>query len=208
MSWGSDEEKPRQNSAQFQANDTQAKQKGGDKQLSPTKSCPKQNWKLKVNVTAQVNSRKPKVENVEVSISWKDSSLDAPTCNSTADDKASTETLEDSGAREGTCRAEAKGWYLDAEKTVTLNDGDNKTVDLILKPLVWVAFKAIEEQSGAVIENLSLHANLTDIGDHKTNTPKDTPVEVGDLKPGGVCKIVSLAHDSVLWEAVGDITSA
>jgi hypothetical protein len=205
MSLGSSDP-PRQDSKQFQANDKQAKVQGGDKNVTATKDCPLK-WKLTVNVQANVNARKTKLENPEVEIEWDDSSLDTPACNSTADDKASTEAMESKGARSGKCRVKAKGWYLDAEKPVSVADGDNKAVDLVLKPLVWIGFKAVDDKSGDLIENLQVKANLTGIGDQDSATTKDKPLEIEDLKPGGTCKLIQLSHDTLLWEVVGDITS-
>lgn len=202
-------EPPRQNAQQFEAGDKLAKAKGGRNSLAPVRPCPAA-WKLKVAVKGEVNRRKPKLEAVEVEVEWGDTSIDCCEAKSTANDKACTDTIDGTGSRSGTCRAAAKGWYLVAERRVKLANGDDKTVDLTMKPAVWIAFKAVDEKSGALIDTLKVKASLTEIGDQEAVTTKDQPLEIEDehMRPGGRCKLLELSHDSLLFEAVDDVTSA
>jgi hypothetical protein len=202
-------EPPRQNAQQFEANDGLAKAKGGSTNLAPVKECPLK-WKLKVAVKGEVNARKPKLPEVEVDVEWSDASIDSPVARRTADDTACTDPIQGRGARNGQCRARAKGWYLVAEQPAKLFDGDDKTVNLALKPDVWIAFKCVDEKSGSIIEALKVKANLTEIGDREGVTPKNKPLDIENekMQPGGTCKLLEISHDSLLWEAVGDITSA
>ena len=200
---------PRQDASTFQANDSALKVIGGDSTVKPVKDC-SDRWKLTVNVTGQVDARKTALTGAEVEVEWSDSMLDAPPCRKTAGDKASTETLEDKGTRQGTCRAKAAGWYLEAEQPVTLNDGDDKVIELVLKPAVWVAFKVVDHMSGDLVGDIHLKSNLPVLGERLIDTVADAilDIEHEDLRPGMECTMLDLSHDTIVYEVVGAIASA
>ncbi len=204
----SSDEAPRQSAQQFAASDQVAKVQGGTRQTTPTTSC--KVWKLKVNVTATVGPRKPKLGATEVHIDWSDKTLSSDACAATADHKASTETMLGHGAYSADCRASCKGWYLEAPKSVSLVDGDDKSVDLVLKPAVYIAFEVREHKTGDLIEDVKVTGNFSKLGDVGGKTPKDTALEIehDDLRPGDTCKLQDVSHDTVVWEVVGSVTSA
>jgi len=201
-------EAPRQDTAKFEAKDQKLQALGSGKQLAPVKAC--NDWTLKVNVTGMVGARKAKLDSAAVEVDWTDGTLDAPLCQMTPPDKGTTTALVGSGPRSGTCSATAKGWYLDAEKDVSLADGDDKQVDLVLKPAVWIAFSVVDHKSSAFIGDVRLKANLPQLGDHLASTPADAVLDIehDELRPAMTCTMLELSHDDIVYEVVGAITSA
>ncbi len=70
----------------------------------------------------------------------------------------------------------------------------------------WFAIRVIDEKDG-VVEGLSLHLKLTEIGDTERVTSKVVdPVKIESLAPGGKGDVKYIDSGEVVWEAIGDIT--
>lgn len=207
MGRGSDEA-PRQDSQEFAAKDQVARAQGGDQSTTAVKPC--MFWTLKVNITGLVNARRLKLDPATVAIDWTDNSQSTPNCTSTAPDKAAADVIRGRGSLSGDCSAGAKGWYLDAPKRVTLADGEDKVVDLVLRPAVWVAFEPRDHKTNDLIKDVRLKGNLSKIGDQAGKTLGDRALEIehDSLRPGDTCKVLELGHDEFLLEIVGSVTSA
>ncbi len=203
-----DEEAPRQDSEQFQANDTVAKIEGGQAAVRPVAPC--SFWKLDVGVTGRPNARRQKLPQPTIDIAWSDRSRDAVRCATSTDEKASMGQMTGQGAVEGKCGARAAGWYLEAAKDVSLADGDDKKVDLVMLPQVWVAFEVRDHRSNNFVENINLKARHASIGLLAGATPGDQSLDIehAGLRPGHTLDLTELEHDDVFFEVVGSVTSA
>lgn len=201
-------EGPRQDALQFQANDSVAKDQGGQSTVKVVAPC--DFWKLDVNVSSRPTTRRNKLPQPTVEIAWTDQTRDAVRCATSTDDKASMGEKVGHGPAGGRCSAKAAGWYLEAEKDVSLVDGDDKKVDLVMLPNVWVAFEVRDHRSKEFVENIRLGVRNTRIGDLSRPTLADKALdfEHADLRPGDTFDLVSLEHDQFVWEVVGGVTSA
>lgn len=205
-------EKARRSSEEFKTADAKAKTTSKSKGAStttPVNACPLRRWKLTLKVTAQVNERKKTLKNANVTVVWDDLSRDSKPCTMSAKDKGQAAPIEGNDIRGGKCKASSKGWRLaHKSKPVNLSPGDDKTVELTLKPARWIAFHVVNETTNKPIKGIKVNAELPGPGAKRGTTKSKKAVYFEKKVTKGQAKITSYTHDTVLWEAVGDITSA
>jgi hypothetical protein len=202
-----DGEAPRQDSEQFKANDAIAKIEGG--QTAVTSVAPCSFWKLDVHVTVRPNARRQKLPQPTIDIAWSNLSRDSVRCTTSMDDKASMGEMVGHGSLDGKCRARATGWYLESEKEVSLADGDDKQVDLVMLPHVWVAFEVRDHRSNDLVESVKIKARHASIGTLSGPTPADAALDIEhvEFRPGHTLELTELEHDEFCFEVVGSVTS-
>lgn len=197
----------------FSGNDAAAAQVGqkGDPLLVRCKRVVSLSWKLKVRVTGQPNARYTTLQNVAAGPHWEDGSVDLRDVNMTSPTVGMTSVIKGSGRRGGTCTAEADGWYLDRQMRVGINDGDDQTIDLVMKPLPWVEFNVVHYQTNARIPGVTIGAEIRKY--QATSAPSNDPlpdtknVLHEKLHPGSTAKNILVTHVDQLWEVVGDVVS-
>lgn len=202
-------EKPRQTAQQFRATDSQARAQGGTTSTKPAKPCENNPWKLTVKASGVVNTRKLQLDDAKISVEWSDAFPENLAHTAESASAIVATPIQRSGAATGRCSAAAKGWYLESVGEVSLADGDDKTVELVLKPAVWVGFKVVDHASNALIGDMKLRANVAEIGEQTATSNKVQPLEFehDSLRPGGTCELLELGHDQFVWEVVGDMVS-
>jgi len=203
-----DEEPPRQPADKFKANDQVAKVEGGQAAVKPVLPC--NYWKLDVNVTGHPNARKPKMPQPTINFLWDDMYRDKFRCAEFSDDKATMGLMTGHGPTKGQCSASAVGWYVEAAKDVTLADGDDKTIDLVMRPHVWIAFELRDHKTNDHVDKIQVKARHASIGDivGPTLADKALDIEHAELRPGHTLDLDSLEHAEFVWEVVGSVTSA
>lgn len=75
----------------------------------------------------------------------------------------------------------------------------------------WFAISVIHEleKDGTVVEGLTLKLKIPDLGETDRVTSKgNDPIKIDLLAPGGKGEIKQIESGEIVWEAVGDITSA
>lgn len=170
---------------------------------------PPQPWKLHVYVKTDPATKWPK-DDVAVSLQIKEGADEGRGLGKMISGSIKGD-FQGQGHRDYTATASAKNWFLVAPKNVSLDDGDDKTVELVLKPMPWIALKVIYEKPGAkpseaetVLEGVTINLKLP--GNRKENpvTTKEDILYEG-LKGEGNADIQSMIDDD-LWEFV-DITA-
>lgn len=164
---------------------------------APKQDQPKPPWKLRVRVKSRDPKRRPDSVNVQLE-------GDDPK-SSTIGMVGQTEEcrFEGTGSRNYKAKASADNWELVSDKDVTLADGDDKQVELELRPKPWVEFRA-EDKNGKVVTGVTFKVELPG-GVKKSEISTDRNAKFEGLTPG-TCKIEELSHDEV-WE-VTEVSSS
>jgi len=69
----------------------------------------------------------------------------------------------------------------------------------------WFAIIVVRDSDSTVVEDLTIHLKIPDLGDTDRVTAKTVnPIKIDDLAPGGKGDVKSIEHDSEVWEATGD----
>jgi len=106
-------------------------------------------------------------------------------------------------------------WIVESisPKTVNLNDGDRKRVDVRIRPMHWVKFHVLEQfpvgggkTKTRVLTDVTLKVNQPDRKDEVLISATD-PVEIELIEKDGKCEITEMKH-AELWEVVNINSSA
>lgn len=203
-------EAPRQDSAAFAANDAVAQQQGAGRSTAPQSACPAL-WTLRVDVSATADARRTRLGDARVQLAWADG---------TQDDRGTAEVdalhargtpLRGRGAARARCSASATGWYAEQPIDVTLADGDDRAVEVPLKPLPWVELRVREMPADRPLGLVQVRARVPELpGEHTVPVP-DTGLlvlEMATLRPGMHLELLELSHPDVVWEVAADLESA
>jgi hypothetical protein len=104
------------------------------------------------------------------------------------------------GPRDYEVSVDVERWDLIEKKTVTLNDGDDKTVELVIKPRPWIAFKVVNQKNAAVKE-VTLKVTLPGNRKEEPVSANDA-VTIFDIREAGTAKIEGAIHATECFEVV------
>lgn len=204
-------EAPRQDSAAFAANDRVAQQEGAARGGTTARTeCPPL-WKLRVDVRAEADARRTRIGAARTQLVWSRGPGEDRACEALDDLRARGAPITGRGPFSVTCSASATGWYTETPVVQALADGDDRVVEVVLKPLPWVAFQAKESPADTGIAGLQVQARIPEIGAaaQAARTPDGglLTLEPAELRPGMHLELLSLGDDAVVWEVVGDLAS-
>jgi hypothetical protein len=171
----------------------------GDKKTVVVELRPKP-WELRVRVKSQEATRWPK----DVTLTLEALAGSSGNKTRSLSMNAQTEELKEEGKGDSKFKitASAEKWELVSAQEVTLADGDQKQVELELRPKAWIAFKVMYKDK--VVSDVTLKLTLP--GDRKeTPVTTDKETRYDDLS-AGTCTLEELSH-AELWE-VEELTSA
>lgn len=156
-------------------------------------------WKLKVTVKSQKDFWPKTAVTVSLKMQEGDAGDKGGSLNMTAK-TSSPLAFDGEGNHKYEITATADNWELVAKQDVSLADGDNKQVELELKPLPWIALKVVDEKDKAVPKvamKLTLPGNVK----REVETTEEA-LRIEGLKTGGNCAIDEMSFEKEVWEIV------
>jgi hypothetical protein len=92
-------------------------------------------------------------------------------------------TFTDRGTETFDITASAEDWLSEGKKTVTLNNGDEKSEVLVLRPRPWIAFQFVDQKTGKDVPDVQLSLKLPRKGDTEETYTKGV-LKIPGLDPG------------------------
>ena len=137
-------------------------------------------WKLSVSATTKNNEK----GDGSVTIQAGKRSASVPFWKAKKYTETAPAKFTDQGTETFDITAEAgDDWMSDSKKTVTLNNGDDKSETLVLRPRPWIGFHFIDQKTNKDVPDIQLSMKLPRKGEIEETYTKEV-LKIKGLEPG------------------------